>query len=115
MSEEQNSKALRRWFTIGAVAIVLWAIWLVLRPLRMPIAWAAILAFLLFPLQISLTRRFRGSRTTAAAVLTALDARRHHRAADADRHRVRAAGRSAQRLRCRRIRSCSISPAGSIP
>lgn len=72
MTEEQNSKALRHWFTVGAVAIVLWGIWLVLRPMWMPIAWAAILGFLLFPLQISLTRRFRGSRTVAAAVLTAL-------------------------------------------
>ena len=72
MSEEQNSKVLRRWFTIGAVVLILWAVWMVLRPLRMPIAWAAILGFLLFPLQISLTRRFRGSRTTAAAMITAL-------------------------------------------
>jgi predicted PurR-regulated permease PerM len=72
MSEEQNSKALRRWFTAGAVALVLVAVWMVLRPLRMPIAWAAILAFLLFPLQISLTRRLRGSRTAAAGVITAL-------------------------------------------
>jgi predicted PurR-regulated permease PerM len=72
MTDEQNSRSLRHWFTIGAIAIVLWAIWLVLRPLRMPIAWAAILAFLLYPLQVSLTRRLRGSRTAAAAVLTAL-------------------------------------------
>jgi predicted PurR-regulated permease PerM len=72
MSDEQNSRSLRQLFTIGAIAIVLWAIWLVLRPLRMPIAWAAILAFLLYPLQVSLTRRLRGSRTAAAALLTAL-------------------------------------------
>jgi predicted PurR-regulated permease PerM len=72
MSDEQQGQALRRWFTAGAVVIVLWAIWLVLRPLRMPIAWAAILAFLLYPLQLSLTRRLRESRTVAAALLTAL-------------------------------------------
>jgi predicted PurR-regulated permease PerM len=52
--------------------IVLWAIWQVLRPLRMPIAWAAILAFLLYPLQVSLTRHLGGRRTLAAALLTAL-------------------------------------------
>jgi predicted PurR-regulated permease PerM len=72
MSEDQNSKALRRWFTAGAVLLVLWAVWMVLSPLRLPIAWAAILAFLVFPLQISLTRRLRGNRTAAAAVITAL-------------------------------------------
>jgi predicted PurR-regulated permease PerM len=72
VSEETQSKALRHWFTMGAVAVVLWAIWLVLRPLAVPIAWAAILAFLLHPLQAALTRRFRGYRTAAAATITAL-------------------------------------------
>jgi predicted PurR-regulated permease PerM len=72
MSDEKQSQALRRWFAVGVVVLVLWAIWLVLRPLRMPIAWAAILAFLLYPLQVSLTRHLRGRRTAAAALLTAL-------------------------------------------
>jgi predicted PurR-regulated permease PerM len=72
MSDEKQGQALRRWFAVGAVVLVSWAIWLVLRPMRMPIAWAAILAFLLYPLQLSLARRMRGSRTLAAAVLTAL-------------------------------------------
>jgi len=72
MSEEQNSQALRHWFTIGLIAIVLWAIWLVLRPMRLPIAWAAILGFLLHPVQLSLARRLGGSRTKAAAILTGL-------------------------------------------
>ncbi len=72
MSDEKHSQLLRRWFAVGTVALVLWAIWLVLRPLREPLAWAAILAFLLYPLQLSLTRRLRGSRTAAAAVITAL-------------------------------------------
>jgi predicted PurR-regulated permease PerM len=72
LSEQTQSQTLRRWFAVGAVALVLWAIWLVLRPMRMPIAWAAILAFLLYPLQLSLMRRLRGSRTAAAAVITAL-------------------------------------------
>ena len=72
MSDATQGQALRRWFAVGTVALVLWAIFLVLRPLRMPIAWAAILAFLLYPLQLSLMRRLRGSRTGAAAVITAL-------------------------------------------
>jgi predicted PurR-regulated permease PerM len=72
MAEEQDSRALRRWFTAGAVVVVVLAIWLILRPLAKPIAWAAILAFLLFPLQTSLVRRLGGRRTLAAAILTGL-------------------------------------------
>jgi predicted PurR-regulated permease PerM len=72
MSDATQGQALRRWFAVGTVALVLWAIYLVLRPLRMPIAWAAILAFLLYPLQLSLMRRMGGSRTAAAAVITGL-------------------------------------------
>jgi len=72
MSDVQQSRVLRRWFTIGAVVLVMWAIWLVLRPMRMPIAWAAILAFLLYPLQQELTRRLKGRRSAAAGIITAL-------------------------------------------
>ena len=72
MVDERDSRALRRWFTVGAVVVVVLAIWLILRPLAMPIAWAAILAFLLFPLQISLARRCGGRRTLSAAILTGL-------------------------------------------
>jgi predicted PurR-regulated permease PerM len=72
VTEANDSRALRRWFTAGVVVIVVWAVWLILRPLVMPIAWAAILSFLLFPLQRTLTRWFGGRRTLAAALLTAL-------------------------------------------
>jgi predicted PurR-regulated permease PerM len=72
MSSDNYSQTLRRWFTIGVVVIVLWAVWLILKPLRTPIAWAAMLAFLLFPLQQKLTRRFGGRRTVAAGLLTGL-------------------------------------------
>ncbi|MEO8308066.1 MAG: AI-2E family transporter [Pseudomonadota bacterium] len=72
MSEQTQSQALRRWFAVGALVLVAWAIWMVLRPLRMPLAWAGILTFLLYPLQLSLKRRLRGSRTAAAAVITAM-------------------------------------------
>ena len=72
MAQETDSRILRRWFAIGVVAIVLLAIWVILRPFSMAIAWAAILAFLMFPLQLQLTRRFRGRATIAAAILTAL-------------------------------------------
>jgi predicted PurR-regulated permease PerM len=72
MAEESNSRTLRRWFTVGAVLVLLLAVWLILRPLALPIAWAAILAFLMHPLQLRLTRRFNDRRTLAASVLTAL-------------------------------------------
>jgi predicted PurR-regulated permease PerM len=70
--EEANSSALRRWFTIVAVVVLVVATCLILKPLAMPIAWAAILAFLLSPLQMQLARRLRGRRTLAASILTAL-------------------------------------------
>lgn len=72
MVDESDSRTLRRWFTFGVVVVVLLAIWLVLRPLATVIAWAAILAFLMFPLQSALTRRFGGRPGVAAGVLTAL-------------------------------------------
>ena len=72
MSEDSNSQVLRRWFTVGAVVVVLWALSLILWPLRMPIVWAAVLAFLLHPLQRHLSRRFGNRPAAAAGVLTAL-------------------------------------------
>jgi len=72
MAEESNSRVLRRWFTIGAVVILLLAVWLILRPLILPIAWAAILSFLMHPLQVKLTRRLKGRQTLAASILTGL-------------------------------------------
>jgi predicted PurR-regulated permease PerM len=72
MTTENDSRALRRWFTVGIVIVVLWAICLVLWPLRMAIAWAAVLAFLLYPLHLNLTRRFRNRPTVAASLITAM-------------------------------------------
>jgi predicted PurR-regulated permease PerM len=72
MAQENDSRILRRWFAVGVVVVVLFAIWLILRPFTMAIAWAAILAFLMFPLQLQLTRRFKGRGALAAAILTAL-------------------------------------------
>ncbi len=72
MAEASDSRTLRRWFTIAVVVVVVFAIWLVLRPFAMSIAWAAILAFLMFPLQIRLTQRLKGRGALAAGILTAL-------------------------------------------
>jgi predicted PurR-regulated permease PerM len=71
VNRDNDSQRLRRWFTAGVVVVVLWAVWHILRPLTLPLCWAAVLAFLLFPLQQSLTRRLGGRRTLAAALLTA--------------------------------------------
>ncbi len=66
------SRSTRRWLAIAVIVATLWAVWLILAPLRTPILWAALLAFLMQPLQVKLTRRFRNSPNAAAGVLTAL-------------------------------------------
>ncbi|HMA12023.1 MAG TPA: AI-2E family transporter [Steroidobacteraceae bacterium] len=71
-SEQTDSRTLRRWFAVGSVLVVLWAVWVILKPMRMPIAWAAVLAFLLYPLQQRLTRALGGRRAAAAGILTGL-------------------------------------------
>lgn len=72
MADETYSLKLRRWFAVGVVVVVCLAIGVILRPFALPIGWAAILAFLMFPLQTRLTRAFGGRRGAAAGVLTAL-------------------------------------------
>jgi len=72
MTDDANSTTLRRWFTFGTVVLVLLAIGLILRPLASSIAWAAILAFLLMPVQLALTRRLQGRANLAASILVAL-------------------------------------------
>src|SRR5262245_33097168 len=72
MVSEHDSSKLRRWFSFGVVVVVLLVIGLILWPLALPILWAAILGFLMFPLQQKLTHRFGGRRSAAAGVLTGL-------------------------------------------
>ena len=71
-NEMNVGRQLRRWFAISVVVIVVWMVWMILRPLRMPIAWAAVLSFLLYPLQVRLTRKLGNRRSAAAGVITAL-------------------------------------------
>lgn len=71
-NEARDSRTLRRWFAVAIVLLVLVAVWMILRPMRMPIAWAAVLAFLLYPLQQRLTRALGNRRSAAAGILTAL-------------------------------------------
>jgi predicted PurR-regulated permease PerM len=71
-TEARDRRALRRWFAVGVVILVLWAVWLILQPLMTSIAWAAVLAFLLYPLQQQLTHRLGNRRSAAAGILTGL-------------------------------------------
>jgi predicted PurR-regulated permease PerM len=60
-----------RIFTLAVVAVLGYALFLVFRPFALPMTWAAFLAFLLFPINQRLRRRFKG-RELAAALLTVL-------------------------------------------
>ncbi|RYG88844.1 AI-2E family transporter [bacterium] len=71
MADSSANRNVRRWLTIVVIAVVLYAVLLIVKPMRMPIAWAAFLAFLLQPLQQLWSRKFR-SRDAAAGLITAL-------------------------------------------
>lgn len=71
-TEQNVGRQLRRWVAIALVVIVAWLAWQILRPMRMPIAWAAVLGFLLYPLQVRLTRALGDRPSTAAGIITAL-------------------------------------------
>ncbi|MEO7773766.1 MAG: AI-2E family transporter [Steroidobacteraceae bacterium] len=71
-SSHTDYRFLRRWFSLAVLAAVFLAVGLILQPLVMPIIWAAFLAFLLQPLQVRLTRRFKRRGSAAAGVITAL-------------------------------------------
>jgi predicted PurR-regulated permease PerM len=62
----------QRTFQLLTVAILGYALWRILEPLFGVIGWAAVLAFILYPLQVRLTRRLKGRRALAAATLTVL-------------------------------------------
>jgi len=67
-----RSQLYRRTFLIAAVAILGYALYQILAPLRTEIGWAAVLAFILHPLQEWLSARFKGRRALSAGVLTGL-------------------------------------------
>jgi predicted PurR-regulated permease PerM len=60
-----------RVFALVVAAVLGYALVLIFAPFAIPLAWAAFLAFLLYPLNIRLRRRFRG-KELAAGLLTAL-------------------------------------------
>jgi predicted PurR-regulated permease PerM len=61
-----------RVFALAVAALLGYALLLIFMPFAGPIAWAAFLAFLLFPLNVRLRRRFRGRVGLAAGLLTIL-------------------------------------------
>lgn len=67
-----SSSALQRWVAIAVILLVLACVWLILRRLISPIAWAMVLAFLLYPLQRRLSAKFGNRPSVAAGVITGL-------------------------------------------
>jgi predicted PurR-regulated permease PerM len=62
----------RRCFQIALVVALAYALYAILDPLRSILGWAAVLAFILYPLHESLARRLKGRRALSAGILTAL-------------------------------------------
>jgi predicted PurR-regulated permease PerM len=62
----------RRCFAIGTVLILGYLLLQFLQPFFAPLGWAAILAFLLYPLHERLTKRLKGREGYSAGILTAL-------------------------------------------
>jgi predicted PurR-regulated permease PerM len=59
-----------RVLALAALALLTWALWRIFSPFLVPILWAALLGFLLEPLNARLRRRVRGRAGVSAAVLT---------------------------------------------
>jgi predicted PurR-regulated permease PerM len=62
----------RRVSVLVAVALVSYAMFLVLQPFWGALAWSSFLAFILYPLHDRLTRRLKGRAGVSAGILTAL-------------------------------------------
>jgi predicted PurR-regulated permease PerM len=62
----------QRSFVIATVLIIGYLLVRVLEPLAAALGWAAVLAFLLYPVQTRLSRNLKGKRALSAAILTVL-------------------------------------------
>lgn len=59
-----------RAFGVAFSLLLAYLLWLIFRPFVTPILWATLLAFILFPANAALRRRFGGRRGAAALVMT---------------------------------------------
>jgi predicted PurR-regulated permease PerM len=67
-----ESSFYRRTFQLTTAAILGYALYRIIAPLREEIGWAAVLAFILYPLEERLSTWLRGRRALAAGILTGL-------------------------------------------
>jgi predicted PurR-regulated permease PerM len=67
-----HSTFYRRCFQIVMAALLGYGLYKLLNPLFGMIGWAVVLAFILNPLQVRLTRRLKGRRSLSAGILTVL-------------------------------------------
>jgi predicted PurR-regulated permease PerM len=67
-----DSSFYRRCFQIATAAILGYALFKILAPLRTMLGWAVVLAFVLYPAHEWLTRRLKGRAALSAGTLTAL-------------------------------------------
>lgn len=65
-----EDRFLLRAFSLGFALLVVYLLWLIFRPFLSAILWAGLLAFILFPVNALLRRRFRERRGAAALVMT---------------------------------------------
>ena len=72
MNTAADGRPLRLGITVLLVLCILAGVAAVLAPLRQPLCWAAVLAFLLQPLQLRLSQRLGQRPALAAGILTAL-------------------------------------------
>jgi predicted PurR-regulated permease PerM len=62
----------RRCFQVATALVLAYALWAVLVPLKSVIGWAMVLAFILYPLHLRLTRRLKGRSALSAGLITVL-------------------------------------------
>ncbi len=67
-----QSQFYRRCFLVVAVAVLGYSLYRILAPLRTELGWAAVLAFVLYPLHEWLSARLKGRRALAAGILAGL-------------------------------------------
>jgi len=67
-----HSPFYRRTFQLAIAAVLSVALYEILDPLRRILGWAAVLAFILYPLHEGLARRLKGKSALSAGIITAL-------------------------------------------